>query len=168
MDLAFHFYPFTELGCSKITWLLKWFSTIQCPLNFLNFASVARSSEWPLSSTKCYWPQIERNIFRVAFLSCSHIRLEMFFEACRAGLHWCCRFVFLKRDNFYNISQLFASVNNFFNYFFKSFSEALQHVILGDKKMKRIRWIVFDRSISFLRAEKAGFEPARRFPDLHP
>ena len=53
MDLAFHFYPFTELGCSKITWLLKWFSTIQCPLNFLNFASVARSIKWPLSSTKC-------------------------------------------------------------------------------------------------------------------
>ena len=58
MDLAFHFYPFTELGCSKITWLLKWFSTIQCPLNFLNFAILARSIKWPLSSTKCCWPQI--------------------------------------------------------------------------------------------------------------
>ena len=37
MDLAFHFYPFTELGRSNslITQIIL---TIQCPLNFLNFA----------------------------------------------------------------------------------------------------------------------------------
>ena len=30
-----------------------------------------------------------RNIFRVAFLSCSHIRLEMCSGACRAGPRFC-------------------------------------------------------------------------------
>ena len=37
MDLAFHFYPFTELGRSNslITQIIL---TIQCPLNFLKFA----------------------------------------------------------------------------------------------------------------------------------
>ena len=36
MDLAFHFYPFTELGCSN-SLISQINSTIQCPLNFLNF-----------------------------------------------------------------------------------------------------------------------------------
>ena len=78
-----------------------------------------------------------RNIFRVAFLSCSHIRLEM----CSGSLQgrWpvrCLRFVFLSGDNFYKISQCFGSVNNFFKYFLKSFFQRQPLVILGDKKMK--------------------------------
>ena len=78
-----------------------------------------------------------RNIFRVAFLSCSHIRLEM----CSGSLQgrWpvrCLRFVFLSGDNFYKISQCFGSVNSFFKYFLKSFFQRQPLVILGDKKMK--------------------------------
>ena len=37
MDLAFHFYPFTELGRSN-SLISQITLTIQCPLNFLKFA----------------------------------------------------------------------------------------------------------------------------------
>ena len=73
MDLAFHFYPFTELGCSNSL-------IAQITLNN------SMSSEFPqfrhswhgllrYKTAGRLWPQIYRNIFRVAFLSCSHIRL---------------------------------------------------------------------------------------------
>ena len=75
MDLAFHFYPFTELGCSWITWLLKWFSTI----HVLWISSFATLVARPLKLAAAFFRKLLniRNIFRVAFLSCSHIRLEM-------------------------------------------------------------------------------------------
>ena len=84
MDLAFHFYPFTELGCSWITWLLKWFSTI----HVLWISSFATLVARPLKLAAALFRKLLniRNIFRVAFLSCSHIRLEMCSEACGAGL----------------------------------------------------------------------------------
>ena len=61
MDLAFHFILLLNWVVRRIDAdlsIAQIILTIQCPLNFLNFASVARSIKWPLSSTKCCWPQI--------------------------------------------------------------------------------------------------------------
>ena len=52
MDLAFHFYPFTELGCSN-SLITQITLTIQCPLNFLKFAIYWRG---PLSKTAGHEP----------------------------------------------------------------------------------------------------------------
>ena len=46
----------------------------------------------------------------------------------RSPFLFCCR-AFALRDNFYNLSQLFTSVNNFFKKFLKVFSSAFSAVI---------------------------------------
>ena len=84
MDLAFHFYPFTELGCSN-SLIAQITLTIQCPLNFLKFASFpARSikqDRWSLTTSN-----IKEYIQGCISVLFSYKIGNVFFEACRAGL----------------------------------------------------------------------------------
>ena len=110
-----------------------------------------------------------RNIFRVAFLSCSHIRLEM----CSGSLQgrWpirCLRFVFLSGDNFYKISQRFGSVNNFFKELFKKFLQHRSPVISGNKKMKRTSSVDHVGSFHLFERRKRDLNPRAGSPDLLP
>ena len=55
------------------------------------------------------------------------------------------------RDSFYKIAQPQMCVNNFFIFFLPNKKEPLR-----------------TRSPFIVETEKEGFEPSRRFPDLHP
>ena len=117
---------------------LKSYSTIQCSLNFL--IMIREDHVLPLWARSLkIRPLVAndllniRNIFRVAFLSGSHIRLEMFFRSLQGRSSYLCRRAFVLRDNFLTLSQLSALVNNFFKKFFQSCVTG----VLGDKKMKR-------------------------------
>ena len=72
MDLAFHFYPFTELGRSNslITQIIL---TIQCPLNFLKFAIFWHG---PLSKTAGHEQ-------RMPFID------DLKYKGIYSGLHFC-------------------------------------------------------------------------------
>ena len=71
---------------------------------------------------------------------------------------------FLKRDNFYKIPQFFASVNNFFKSFLKSFFSGFRAVISGDKKMKWPSLIVTIGPFHFFERRKRDLNPRAGFP----
>ena len=63
-------------------------------------------------------------------------------------------------SNSFILSQLVAFVKNFFNFFYFSFFQSfLMPFGIGSRVKKIIIWNW---------AEKEGFEPSRRLPDLHP
>ena len=178
MDLAFHFYPFTELGRFE---LLDRSNILDysCSLNFLIVLPLfaARSLRCKTaaffqlttrSSASESFLNI-RNIFRVAFLSCSHIRLEMCSGSLQGRWPVCClRFVFLSGDNFYKISQCFGSVNNFFKELFKKFLQRRSPVISGNKKMKRTSSVDHVGSFHLFERRKRDLNPRAGSPDLLP
>ena len=106
-------------------------------------------------------------IFRICFLDFSSpagllrksilylvfVLLNLFLESFRVGhavqLSRCffCRF----RDSLFIIAQRNSFVNTFFKLFLKKFSS-----------FSKEKWRISGR------AEKEGFEPSRRLPDLHP
>ena len=70
-----------------------------------------------------------RNIFRVAFLSCSHIRLEMCSGSLQGRSPFClCRSVLFCATTFDMLSPNRGFVNNIFHFLFGSFSEARSSV----------------------------------------
>ena len=72
MDLAFHFYPFTELGCSN-SLIAQITLAIQCPLNFLNLPFLRHG---PLSKTAGHEP---RKLFII----------DLKYKGIYSGLHFC-------------------------------------------------------------------------------
>ena len=76
MDLAFHFYPFTELGRSN-SLISQITLTIQCPLNFLKFAIYWHG---PLSKTAGH--KLTSNIKE-------YIQGDLKYKGIYSGLHFC-------------------------------------------------------------------------------
>ena len=81
-------------------------------------------------------------------------------------------------SNFYMLPHFFRSVNNFFQVFYFAELYSLQRVLIISQSslfVNNFLWLIFiflpeGQKNNHLEkwAEKEGFEPSRRFPDLHP
>ena len=81
-------------------------------------------------------------------------------------------------SNFYMLPHLSWSVNNFFQIFYFAETHSLQRVLIISQSFLLVNnflWLILfscqkGKKIIIWKkeAEKEGFEPSRRFPDLHP